>query len=146
MVFCERDIPEIVAALAAFIAEPEPYTIGFDPPLDLRAIAAEIQLLPACLDMGGCLGLRPSGEVASFVWDEPGQLRADSDERTRNTVYFQASLKHPTLAHLVPCRPSDAVVCSFCGGSGRGNELGQELADHFVCYCGGLGWLPSKTA
>jgi hypothetical protein len=146
MGFGEQEIPEIVAALVAFIADPEPYTIGFDPPLNLRAIAAELQLLPACLDMGGCLGLRPSGEVASFVWDEPRLLRADWDERTRNMVYYHASLKYPTLAHLVPCRPSDAVVCSFCGGSGRCNELGEKLADHLVCYCGGLGWLPGKTA
>jgi hypothetical protein len=79
--FGGQDIPEIVAVLTTFVAGPEPYTIHFDPPLDLRAIAAEVQLLPACLDIGGCLGLRPSGEVASFTWDEPRQLRDEWDER-----------------------------------------------------------------
>ena len=35
-----QDIPKIVAALAEFIAVPEPYTIHFDPPLNLRSIVA----------------------------------------------------------------------------------------------------------
>ena len=113
------EIPEIATALAEFVTAPQPYTIGFDPPLDLRAIAAEVRLLPAMLDMGGCLGLRPSGEVASFLWDEPRHLRAETDERIRNLAYHQASLKYPRLAPLVPRRPADAVVCSYCGGSDR---------------------------
>jgi hypothetical protein len=41
-----------VAALAAFIVDPDPYTIHFDPPIHLRSIAAEVQLLPVCLDVG----------------------------------------------------------------------------------------------
>lgn len=137
-----QDIPEIVAALAAFIADPDPYTINFDPPLDLRAIAADRQLLPAMLDMGGCLGLRPSGEVASFLWDEPRLLRVEVEARIRNLAYYQASLRYPTLVPLVPRRPTDAVVCSYCSGSGRCSEFPFELADRFVCYCGGIGWLP----
>jgi hypothetical protein len=80
------------------------------------------------------------------VWDEPRQLRADWDERTRNIVYYQASLKYSTLARLVPRGPADALDCSFCGGSGRCSELGEKVADDVVCYCGGRGWLPSKTA
>jgi len=139
------DFPEIAAALAEFVAAPEPYTIGFDQPLDLRAIAAEVRLLPAMLDMGGCLGLRPSGAVASFFWDEPRQLRTETDERIRNLAYHQASLKYPQLAPLVPRRPPDAVVCSYCGGSGRCSGFPDRLADSVVCYCGGLGWLSSKT-
>src|SRR4051794_20963215 len=98
---------------------PEPYTIGFDPPLDLRALASELRLLPATLDMGGCFGLHPTGEVASFPWDEPTSLRLEEDPRIRNLAYYQASLKHPLLAPLVPRRPIDALVCSHCGGSGK---------------------------
>ena len=141
-----QDIQVIVAALGAFVAAPEPYAIGFDPPLDLRALAGELRLLPAMLDMGGCLGLQPTGEVASFLWDEPRQLRPERDERIRNLAYHQAALKHPRLAPLVPSRPPDAVVCSCCGGSGRCNGLPDRLADSVVCYCGGLGWLPRKHA
>jgi hypothetical protein len=145
MIGTAKDIPEIAAALAAFIADPEPYTIRFDPPLDLRAIAAELQLLPASLDMGGCLGLRPSGEVAGFLWDEPHALRTDWDHRIRNMVYYQASLKYPSLTPLVPSRPADALVCPSCGGSGRCSGLPPDLADKIVCYCGGLGWLPNDS-
>ncbi|MCI0681208.1 MAG: hypothetical protein L0Y71_03815 [Gemmataceae bacterium] len=136
-----QDIPEIAAALAAFIADGEPYTIRLDPPLDLRALAAELQLLPAMLDFGGCLGLKRNGEVASFTWNEPHSLRAEPDNRIRNIVYYQASLKYPGLAPLVPRRPADAVTCSWCGGSGRHLAIPAEFADRFVCCCGGLGWL-----
>jgi hypothetical protein len=141
-----EDIPEIATALAEFVADPKPYTIRFDPPLDLRAIAAEVRLLPAMLDAGGCLGLRPSGEVASFLWDEPQRLRTEGGERIRNLAYHQAALKYPGLALLVPRRPPDAVVCSYCGGSGRCGGLPDRLADSVICFCGGLGWLPRSLA
>jgi hypothetical protein len=78
MVDAAQLIPEIVAA-------PDPYIIGFDPPLDLRAVAAKVRLLPGVLDMGGGLGLRPSSEVVSFLWDEPHVLRPERDARIRNT-------------------------------------------------------------
>jgi len=136
-----QDVPEIVAAIAEFVGASAPYTIGVDPPLDLRAIVAEVQLLPAMLDMGGCLGLRPNGEVASFMWDEPYTLRPETDNRIRNMAYYRASLKHPALAPLVPRRPADAVDCSYCAGSGRFPGF-----DQVVCYCGGLGWLPRPTS
>ncbi len=145
MVGAAKEIPEIAAALAAFTTDPAPYTIGFEPPLDLRAVAAEVQLLPVLLDIGGCLGLRPSGEVVSFVWDEPPLLRAEQEDRIRNLVYYQASLKYPALAALAPCRPADALVCSHCGGSGRCSGLGPDLVDRILCYCGGLGWIPNEA-
>ncbi len=113
--------------LAAFIADPQPYPILSDPPLDLRLIAAEAELLPVVLDVGGCYGLRPSGEVMSFLWDEPQLLRAEADARIRNLVYYQASLKYPALAPLVPCRPVDAVLCFYCGGSGQSGFPGLGL-------------------
>jgi hypothetical protein len=139
-----KHIPEIASALAEFIADPEPYTIGSNPPLDLRVIAAEFRLLPAVLDMGGCTGLRPSGEVAYFLWDEPAQVRTETDERLRNMAYHRAALKYPVLAPLAPRRAPDAVVCSHCAGSGRCPGLPERLADDVVCYCGGLGWLPGS--
>jgi hypothetical protein len=141
-VVAAQEIPEIVAAIAKFVAAPEPYTIGFDPPLDLRVLVAELRLLPALLDMGGCLGLRPTGEVASFLWEEPTTLRPETDLRIRNLAYYQVSLKHPELALLVPRRPAGAVTCTYCAGSGRCSGLPAELADKIVCYCGGIGWLP----
>jgi len=139
-------IPEIVAALAEFVAAAEPYFIGFDPPLDLRAIAAAVRLLPAILDIGECLGLRRSGAVASFLWDEPHMLRPEWDARIRNMTYYRASLKYPALIPLAPRRPVNAVVCLHCGGSGRCSGPPARLAIRVVCYGGGLGWLPDKDA
>src|SRR5688572_24384990 len=101
MTGAEQSIPEIEAVLAAFLAGPEPYMIHLDRPLDLRSIATETRLLPVVLDGGGCIGLLPSGEVASFLWDEPRQLLrrgwVEGDVRIRNLVYYQASLKFPEL-------------------------------------------------
>lgn len=59
------------------------------------------------------------------------------------------------LSSLSPIRPNGARDCHWCDGSGRVSfgsaqvvfEIGgrkrrvRELEDHFVCYCGGLGWL-----
>ena len=138
----KQDIPEIVAAIAEFVMAPEPFIINIDPPLDLRALVAEVQLLPASLDWGGCLGLRPNGEVASFLWDKPTTLRAEPDARICNLAYYQASLKYAALAPLVPKRPADALECPHCKGSGQCSGVPPHLAEMFVCYCGGLGWLP----
>jgi hypothetical protein len=98
------------------------------------------------LDGGGCLGVHPSGEVASFLWDEPDLLRAEHDQRIINIAYFQASLKYPALAALVPLRPTDALACPFCDGSGKCLDPRANLVDLVVCYCGGLGWLPRESA
>ncbi len=137
---------DIVAVLAEFIAESESYSIGFDPPLDVRRIAEEMNLLPVVLDMGGCLGLRPNGEVASFVWDDPQTLRTEHGIRIRNLAYHQASLRYGALKWLKPQRPHDAVVCSHCSGSGRCSTFPLPLADRIICYCGGLGWLQGEVA
>jgi len=142
-----RGIPEIVAALSSFVSASEPHLIRvLDPPLDLRRHANELQLLPALLDMGGCIGLRPDGEVVSFVWDEPYALRSERDPPIRNIAYYQASLKYPELVLLIPERPPDATICPFCDGSGKPLGIPKSELKNFTCYCGGLGWLPKQIA
>ena len=98
------------------------------------------------LDMGGCLGLKPSGEVAGFTWDEPHRLATTTEPHMRNLVYYQASLKYPALAQLAPHRPADAIVCPSCGGSGKLIGLPERLASHVICECGGLGWISGEQA
>ena len=141
----DRTIPAIEATLAAFLADPEPYIVSPDSPLDLRTLAAELQLLPVMLDMGGCLGLRSDGEVVSFSWDEPRQLRVEHDERIRNVALFRASLEYALLGCLMPRKPATAVTCPHCGGSGRISGLPQDLVKTITCHCGGLGWLPKAS-
>jgi hypothetical protein len=136
-------IPIVDAVLAVFIANTEPYVICSS--LDLRALAAELQILPVWLDMGGCYGLRLDGTVVSFTWDEPHQIRVEPDERIRNLALFQGSVKYPELRCLVPQRPASGVTCPHCAGSAKVYFDPKDLSKTFVCFCGGLGWLPSET-
>ena len=139
-------LEKIEATLKEFVANPEPYLIKFDDPLDLRRLAAELNVLPMFLDFGGCYGIRPNGEIVSFSWDEPYKLDVENDPRIWNIVLFQGAKKYPELKELIPTRPPDAVECSDCKGTG----IFQGLAEHgivpqnIVCYCGGIGWLPGS--
>src|SRR6516164_6417763 len=90
MVDSKQQLPEIGTALKSYLTTAEPHIIHSNPPLDLRTVASELQILPAMLDMGGCYALRPNGEVVAFGWDAPYSLRAELDERIHNMVYYQA--------------------------------------------------------
>ena len=112
-------------------------------PQNLRAAAAEREVLPLLCDFGGCLAIRLDGEIVSFTWDKMTDLRIESDARIRNVALFQGSKKYPELRVLIPPRPSEARECPDCNGSGSmttAREIGLE--NGIVCYCGGLGWLP----
>jgi hypothetical protein len=139
------DIPVIAEVLAAFVSAPEANLVHTDPQIDLRGLAAEFNVLPVLLDMGGCFGLRRNGEVVSFPWDEPHKLQVESDERIRNMVLFRAGVRYSPLAGLAPERPPSAPTCPHCGGSGSPNGLPERLARSVICYCGGLGWLPKGS-
>jgi len=132
----------IESTLQEYIDNPEPHLIHFDPPLNMRELARDLNLLPIVLDMGGCYGLRSDGEIFSFTWDEPSQLDHESDIRLRNLVLFQAGKKFPQLGSLAPCRPIGAHDCEYCQGNGTLVDLPDELAKNILCFCGGLGWLP----
>ncbi|MBA3322342.1 MAG: hypothetical protein H0T45_12985 [Pyrinomonadaceae bacterium] len=135
---------KIEAALKTFIANPEPYLIGLESPLDLRELAAELNALPMFLDFGGCYAIRPNGEIISFDWDEPYNLESENDPRIRNLVLFQGAKKYPKLSELVPSRLPDAEDCPHCNGTGM-EPMNKKLGfdeERIVCYCGGLGWLP----
>jgi hypothetical protein len=135
---------KIEATLKEFVANPEPYLIKFDEPLDLRKLAADLNVLPMFLDMGGCYGIRPNGEIVSFSWDEPYKLDTENDPRIWNIVLFQGAKKYPGLKELVPVRSPDSIECPHCSGTGVNQGL-KELglsSDVIVCYCGGIGWLP----
>jgi hypothetical protein len=127
-------VTQIALALKQFLADASP------DPISLRKIAAEIEALPLVLDMGGCFAIRPNGDVVSFAWDTPSDVRIEEDPRIRNMAIFQGSEKYPTLQPLIPLRPADAPECPQCRGTGKLPEAIPNL----ICYCGGLGWLPGK--
>jgi hypothetical protein len=133
---------KIQETLAKFIADPEPYVIFDD--LDLRKLAAELKLLPAMQDMGGCFAIRTDGQIFSFLWDSPYELRPEDDPRIINTVFHEASQRYPELKGLKPQKPPDAQTCSQCKGTGDplfGTDS-ENKYKNIVCYCGNLGWLP----
>ena len=137
---------KVQETLAKFIADHEPYVINFDPPLDLRKLAAELRLLPATQDMGGCYVISSDGQIFSFLWDCPYKLRPEDDSRIINIVLYQASQRYPELSELKPQKPTDAQICSHCKGIGDplfGTDLKIEH-NNIVCYCGNLGWLPPE--
>jgi len=131
----------IEATLKAYVSNPEPHLVKFDQPLNMRKLAAQLNILPVVLNMGGVIAIRADGEIFSFTWDEPYRLQSERDVRIRNLVFFQAARKFPELQPLVPSRPVGARDCESCNGTGTVVGLRDELANDVVCYCGGLGWL-----
>jgi hypothetical protein len=132
----------IEETFAAYVTDPEPHVVKFDPPINMRELAAQLRLLPVVLDMGGCYCLQSDGEIFAFTWDEPHKLILETDPRIRNLVLFQAAKKFPALKPLIPPRPATAHDCDSCKGAGVASGFPPELAKDIVCFCGGLGWIP----
>lgn len=108
---------------------------------DMRDFAAKLKLLPMIHDFGSCLAITLDGEFVAMPWDPPHELEVISDPRTIRIILAQGARKHPPLQCLVPQRPAEAVECANCKGTGRRVPETPEIYKHFICYCGGLGWL-----
>lgn len=118
------------------------YTCSENNPQYLRDLARELEILPLFLDMSVCFGLRSNGEIVSFHFDSEFEPHIEEDLRNVNIALHQGSKLYPELKTLVPSKPQDAKICHFCNGTGfESGELHPEVP--LVCYCGGLGWLPS---
>jgi len=114
--------------------------------MQLRAVVLKLNVLPLVLDMGGCLAIKPEGEIISFAWDSEMDIQIELDERIRNIALFQGTAKYPELKAMIPARTKDAVDCPHCNGTGI-EPLATELQiTNIVCYCGGLGWIPQGDA
>lgn len=120
------------------------------------AIVRATQGLPVYKSLGGCLALRPDGEVAIFDWLGEGVrvMGAEPDDAEWiGVAYIMAGLRITGLEGLVPERPDDAAICPECRGSGSGLEklvesgviseeeaAGLDEGGVFHCRCCGLGW------
>src|SRR5262245_19522840 len=109
---------KVTEALRKYVTHPEPDIVNTDEQYDLRKLAAELKLLPAMLDMGGCYAIRSDGQIFSFLWDFPHGLRSEDDPRIINMVLYKASQRYQELAELKPQKPVDAQMCSMCKGTG----------------------------
>ena len=126
---------EVEVALSRFLSE-------FDPdPLDVKGIARRHHALPLLLDMGGCVALRPNGELIQFLWDTPDQITIEADPKIRHVARAVGSRRYPAISRLAPTRTSTSEVCPTCKGTG----VIRPGLPNIVCSCGGLGWVPSAA-
>jgi hypothetical protein len=88
-------------------------------------------------DMGGSCFIRPDGTVLTEGHDSDGGPQVEVNEGWRCVALLAGSRGWPELACLLPPRPSDAVVCRNCSGTG------SILIGKVGIGCGsccGLGW------
>ena len=65
-------------------------------PDELVEVAKARKFLPAALDSGGGFGIRPSGEIVSYTWDDlANSITLEADPRIRNVVFFAAAQHFP---------------------------------------------------
>lgn len=114
-------------------------------PAGVNATCRELKVLPLTFDMSGCFAIRANGEIVSFLFDNQHELRVETDPRIRNMALFQGSKRYPELAAMIPPKPDDAIECSRCDGTGIEKTTAKLGLENVVCYCGGLGWIPSQT-
>lgn len=130
----------------------QPLDTGLHAALRARAAHAELPslreaaavapaLLPLFLDWMGFIGLREDGELLFVTWDPPHDAEIVQEAHLRRTALVAGAEKFPELSTLVPRRPSEAELCTFCGGSGRPILDGEVVPENVRCVCGGLGWL-----
>lgn len=89
-------------------------------------------------DIGGAAYITPDGEILTQAWDSEEPPAPEADPTLRLAALVIGAEKHPQLRPLLPSRPSDAVTCKTCGGTGRLPKYPRLL-----CLCGGIGWMPA---
>jgi hypothetical protein len=89
----------------------------------------------------GFFGLRKDGSMAFVGWDPPRELETRIEAQMQRIALVAASEHYPELAYLRPIRPTSAVMCPNCHGTGRPMYEGRALPENIRCMCGGLGWV-----
>ena len=90
--------------------------------------------LPLQCDMGGVLVLTPLGTVLHYD-PETGAVASVDDDRWKTAALVKAARRYPELIALFPVKPSNAVVCLQCRGTG------MILGTLDCGKCMGAGWL-----
>ncbi len=110
-----------------------------------RGSVARLNALPLLFDWTGFMALRLDGQIVWVPYDnEPGDVEVVLEERLRNLGLLRGTKLYPNLQFLLPPRPTGAIDCPDCGGTGklRFPQGSKDLADKLACCCGGIGWLP----
>lgn len=103
--------------------------------------AQKYWILPCLLVAGGWYGLTPEGTIKSLGWELQDEPEEESDRRVCNMVLYQATIRYPELELELPVKGQSDRTCPHCNGTGR--DPYSETIENLVCYCGGLGWIPS---
>ena len=101
-----------------------------------RALLA-MDALPVPWAWDGCFGVLASGEVV-YVDAEAKPLpieRLPDPKSQQLATLVYAARRNSQLSCLLPQRPSNAPVCSACGGKGTVTKI-----DVLCGECIGLGW------
>ena len=116
----------------------------------LRDYAQTLEALPIHFSWDGFWAVRPDGEII-LQYEDDKKTEVERNVRIRNLVLFQGSKTYPELIVLIPSRTDDDLECSYCLGKGIPKEIEEynrsqtseeQKIKKWVCYCGGLGWLP----
>jgi hypothetical protein len=105
----------------------------------LRRVAVDTQALPLYADMGGCVAIRPDGELISVDWDKPKDWTRETQPRWRTIALAVGSWKYPALVDLLPARGPEDRDCVECAGTGRRVEP-PVLAGLICEACLAVGW------
>src|ERR1051325_3900959 len=97
------------------------------------------------LGLGPAMYLTFDGRVIvhAYMEDEPPRESSDPKEAYTAIVVGADTRGAPELLSLLPPRPSDAIDCAACRGSGwikMGRDIYGEPAKISCWECGGLGW------
>jgi hypothetical protein len=121
-------------------AVPLPIKLQPNGPLGVQRNSKAVRLhnfLPLYLGWFAALGILPDGTVVRWDHDDnidSGHLTAPEHEPNPFWQRMALSLgarSYPALTQLIPSRPSNAIDCDACEGTG----------DQPICNCGGVGWL-----
>ena|SRR6266566_674600 len=94
---------------------------------DLIRQARMHQALPLMMDWGGCVALRPSGELVSWGWDDPARVEpvgvaGKHDQRIAHAARARGTGRFPQIAGLGPVRDETARTWSHVQGFREARE------------------------
>lgn len=142
-VLSESERQEIQLVVDAYAVAPETHAF----PGELAQVAAKAKAIPVYADIGGALLLDSMGRILSVSTNEPWnastEVEEETDENWRAVALVSAAERYPSLQFLRPLRPSTAIDCPACGGSGR---VLIAAAQARCGRCWSRGWIESGLA
>jgi hypothetical protein len=112
----------------------------------LTSYVTSHKALPLYVGFAETIAIQADGTL--IRWSHEGEwpgVRPVAEATWVNIALARCVATYPELRRLLPTRPSDAISCDGCGGTGELLHLPSHLRE-VVCKCGGLGWLHAKQA